>query len=99
MANSSLRVVSVVRGYHVYKDDWNPDIGDLLGVEVEETNIHDRFACAVTANGQTVGHVPREFSRTVYYFIKKQWNGTRISNWKEKTEYSTHERLGNTLYL
>ena len=71
MANFSLRVVSVVRGYHVYKDDWNPDIGDLLGVEVEETNIHDRFACAVTANGQTVGHVPLEFSRIVYYFIKK----------------------------
>ena len=54
MANSSLRVVSVIRGYLVYKDDWNPDIGDLLGDEVEETNIHDRFACAATANGQTL---------------------------------------------
>ena len=21
---------SIARGYHVYKDDWNPNIGDLL---------------------------------------------------------------------
>ena len=25
-ANSSLRVVSIVQGYHVYKDGWNPDM-------------------------------------------------------------------------
>ena len=43
----SHRVDSVVRGYHVYKDDWVPGIGDTFQVEVEETNVHDRFACAV----------------------------------------------------
>ena len=25
---SRLRVKGIVRGYHVYKDDWTPDIGD-----------------------------------------------------------------------
>ena len=48
---SKNRVFALTLHYHVYKDDWNPDTGDLLGVEVEETNIHDRFECAVTANG------------------------------------------------
>ena len=56
--------------YHVYKDDWNPDNGDIFGVEVEETNFHNRFVCTATTNGHTVGHVPQEFYRTVYYFIK-----------------------------
>ena len=50
MANSSPHIASVIRSYHVYKDAWNPDIRDLSGVEVEETNIHNRFACAVTVN-------------------------------------------------
>ena len=66
----SHRVDSVVRGYHVYKDDWVPGIGDTFQVEVEETNVHDRFACAVIVNSQIVGHVPRELSRIVFYFIK-----------------------------
>ena len=26
-----LRVESVVRGYHVYKEDWSPNIGDRFG--------------------------------------------------------------------
>ncbi len=50
MANSSLRVDSVIRGYHVYKDDWNPE--DRFEVDIEETNINDRFACAVIVNSQ-----------------------------------------------
>ncbi len=70
MADSSLRVESVIRGYHVYKDDWNPEIGDIFDVEIEETNIHDRFSCAVIVNSQTVGHIPREFSKTVFYFLR-----------------------------
>ena len=50
-------------------------IGDLFEVEVEKTNIHDQFMCAVTVNGQTLGHLPEEFSKTMDYFIKKkQWN-------------------------
>ena len=27
-SRSLLRVKDVVRGYHVYKDDWTPDNGD-----------------------------------------------------------------------
>ena len=43
---------------------------NVFRVEVEETNIHGRFVCAVTVNSQTVGHVPWDFSKTVYYFMK-----------------------------
>ena len=51
-----LHVESVVRGYHVYKEDWSPNIGDRFGVEVEETNIHDRYAVAVVVNDRITGH-------------------------------------------
>ena len=58
MVDVTLRVESVVRGYHVYKEDWSPNIGDRFGVEVEETNIHDRYAVAVVVNDRITGHIP-----------------------------------------
>ena len=73
----------------------------LFRVEVEATNIHDRYVCAVAVNGQMVGHMPGEFSKTVYYFIQKKNNGIvrgSVTGRKED-EYSTHERLRNALYL
>ena len=66
----TLRVESFVRGYHVYKKDWSPNIGDRFGVEVEETNIHDRYPVAMVVNDHITGHIPRQFSKAVYYFIK-----------------------------
>ena len=40
-------VQSVVRGYHVYKDDWTPEIDNTFVVDVEETNVRDRFALQI----------------------------------------------------
>ena len=39
-----LSVESLVRGYHVYMNDWSPSVGDEFAIEVEE---HDRYAVAV----------------------------------------------------
>ena len=39
-------------------------------MEIDEINLHDRYAEAVKVNGAIVGHVPREVSKIVYYFIK-----------------------------
>ena len=61
-----LTVESVVRGYHVYKDDWSPSVGDEFELEIEELNRHDRYAVAIKVSGDIVGHVPREFSKIVY---------------------------------
>ena len=71
-----LSVENVVRSYHVYKDDWSPSVGDEFELEIEELNIHDRYAVAIKVNGDIVGHVPRDFSKIVYYFIK---NGSRVA--------------------
>ena len=50
---------SYIRGYHAYKDRWNqPWIGEVLPLESDPTNPHDKFAVAVKKCGETVGHLP-----------------------------------------
>ena len=65
-----LSVESMVRGYHVYKDDWSPSVRDEFELEMEELNRHDRYAVVIKVSGDIVGHMPSEFSKIVYYFIK-----------------------------
>ena len=38
MASGTLRVKSVVRGYHVYKDNWIPEVGDRFEVKPNRRN-------------------------------------------------------------
>ena len=71
-----LSVESMVRGYHVYKDDWSPSVGDELKLELEELKRHDRYAVAIKVSGNIVNNAPRKFSKIVYHFIK---NGGRVA--------------------
>ena len=67
---------SVIRGHHVYKSIWTPVVGEHLDTAQEDGNGHDLYAVAVTRSSTTVGHIPREYSRTFYFFIS---HGGRIS--------------------
>ena len=58
---------SAIRGDQVYKFVWTPATGELLLVEKEEGNPHDRFAVAVVKGEEIVGHVPREVFRAFYH--------------------------------
>ena len=62
--------------FHVYKDIWKPSIGDNLACEREFDNCFDKFAIKVVNNGETVDHLPRKFSKIVWYrfdFILVFW--------------------------
>ena len=60
---------SYIRGYHAYKDRWNqPWIGEVLPLERDPTNPHDKFAVAVKKCGETVGHLPT-MDRVAYFHI------------------------------
>ena len=59
---------SVIRCHHVYKRVWRPVVGEILPVDAEEDNVHNRNAVAVRS-GAIVGHLPRELSRTVWYCV------------------------------
>lgn len=45
MAEKKFAIDSVVRGFHLYKDVWNPHIGDTLFCQQEFRNLHDPCAC------------------------------------------------------
>ncbi len=72
-----MEVQSTVRGHHVYKATWTPVIGEELTVTPEESNNHDHHAIAVMKDDEIVGHVPRELSRILYFFLRR--SGSRVS--------------------
>ena len=49
---------------------WGPAIGDKFNAEMEVSNQHDRYAVTVKVNQDIVGHVLREISKVLFYFIK-----------------------------
>jgi len=59
----------VVRGYHVYKDIWNADIGSELPCYPESTNSKDRYAVAIMDDTHGVGHMPRKISFICHLFL------------------------------
>ena len=69
------------RGYHVYKNStWDQaKVGDKVLAEIEsdkKSKEIDPFCCSIrtSVNQQikTVGHIPREISRHVYFFLKDE---------------------------
>ncbi len=67
-------VDSVVRGFHVYKDVWNPVVGEIIMCQQDFGNLHDPYAVAAVRDSVTVGHVPRTISSLCYSFLRR--NGT-----------------------
>ena len=84
------------RGYHVYKNlAWsNAKQGDFVTVEIQtdkESKIIDTYCCAIKAmvdippRLKTVGHVPREISRHIFFFLKEE-NG-KVDGFIYSTQY------------
>ena len=69
---TSFRIESSVRGHHIYKSTWTPEIGEELAVTMEEDNSFDSYAVAVAKNSSVVGHLPREISRISWFFLQKR---------------------------
>ena len=60
---------SAVREDHVYKVVWKPTVGEKLQADQEFGNEADKFAVKVVKNNEIFGHLPREYSQTLWYFI------------------------------
>ena len=53
---------SVIRGHHIFKGIWTPRTEEIVQVQQEAGNPHDRNAVALLkADGTVVGHVPSSF--------------------------------------
>ena len=77
----SFQATVAARGYHVYENTtWNlAKVGEKVLVEIEsdkESKEIDPYCCSIrtSVNQQikTVGHIPREISRHVYFFLKNE---------------------------
>ena len=84
------------RRYHVYKNlAWsNAKQGDFVTVEIEtdkESKKIDPYCCAIKAmvdiplRLKTVGHVPKEISRHIFFFSKEE-NG-KVDGFVYSTQY------------
>lgn len=62
---------SVIRGFHVYQDRWEPKMNELLVCETEPGNMYDKHAVAVKRDGEIIGHVPMEHSKVYKFFLKR----------------------------
>ena len=66
-------------GYHVYKKNWTPSMGDELQDFMEPTNKLDKYEVVVKGkDGDVIGHLPLgksgKFAKTVFYFLKSGKN-------------------------
>ena len=64
-----------IKGHHVYKEIWTPELGEYLEVQCEPENPVDKYAvCLKTSNGTTVGHLKKgksgRFAKTIFYFLR-----------------------------
>ena len=89
----SFKAIIASRGYHVYKktSQSNSKLNDEAKVELEtdaKSLSTDPYACAIKARHsyfvgwKTVGHIPREISRYLYFVIKEE-NGKVFGTLKQ----------------
>ena len=64
------------RGFHVYRRDWSPKLGQKLATFDEQSNVYDPYAMALTITMKStitgkkiVGHIPRQISRFCKFFV------------------------------
>ena len=67
-----LEIPSYVRGFHAYKDTWEPRIGEQLLLK-REHNCRDANAVAVFKE-DVVGHVPVRFAPVFSAFLAREFN-------------------------
>ena len=89
---------SVVRGHHIYKTMWKPEIGERLVCKKDdrkEAALYDENAIGVFKQLEVdqkpefilVGHLPMEFSFFMHSFLKSRDDNILIkyrSNWSKK---------------
>jgi len=61
----------MVQGYHIYQDEWDAVIGEVLQYQRETGNRHDPYAVATISDGRVVGHVPGKIFPICSIFIRR----------------------------
>ena len=61
----SYKIYSFIMGYHIYKTNWTPAVGEKLIGVMESNSLMDKYVVAVKISDETiVGHLPLGKSET-----------------------------------
>ena len=68
-------IESTVVGFHVYRNNWEPVIGEVWKTCMEPQNEVDKYAVAVVDNeNNIIGHLPKgksgKYAKAIFYFLK-----------------------------
>ena len=78
--DATFTISSYVRGYHEYKDSWNPVPNQCSETKAEVTNIVDRYVVAVLQEDEVVGHSPKgklgRYAKTISFFLTASVHNT-----------------------
>ena len=67
---TSVELGTYIKGHHVYKEIWNPKLGEELNARIEANNLVDKFALCVEKDGNIVGYLKKGVSgKTVFYLL------------------------------
>ena len=47
----------------IYKSVWSPTLGEIVSIDCEHRNTHDRHAVGLLKGGSIIGHAPRELGK------------------------------------
>ena len=81
----NFEIVGCIRGHHIFKNIWTPEIGDILMCVREPEYSYDKNAVALKKSrkkcrtGPTIGHISRDLSSAVSSFLCN--DVTRLHQW------------------
>ena len=70
---------SFITGFHVYKEKWLPDDGQILIAEKQPDNKYDPYAVAVKKEGVVIGHLPRDERHVIFFFLQTDYTAKCIA--------------------
>ena len=88
----------------VYQDLFKPSIGEKLVAKWEFNTTIDKHTMKVVKGAETVGHLPRKFSRIEWYFlarsaeisvevIGRRWCGRMEVSWQTEFSFSNKVQM------
>ena len=72
--NTCLELETYIKGHHVYKEVWTPEVRKKPNILMEPDNCVDKFSVFVEKDQTVVGHLkkgdPAKFAKTIFYFLR-----------------------------
>lgn len=81
---NEIEVPSWIRGYHVYQDTWEIEIGEVLDLKHEPNNQHEKKAIAMIKDEEVVGPIPwalastKQGTRIICHFLTKKGSKAQV---------------------